>query len=133
MNWRGGFRRVAIALAALYWLAALGIAWASSQDAVRATFATGYAGGDYAASRIDITVPDGRQVVAYAYDWPTANAIAQQWARDNPRQEPFAAGSGAFIDALGWAALWFLGLYALYRGLRWIALGFAKPGNQEPA
>jgi hypothetical protein len=145
MNIRLGFARIARATAILYAIGTIvvaGVCFNSGweNESYRATLSgrhlTSSGFGDYAVSwdsapregdfDYSIKVPDGRLVPVFAKNDKEAAELIGAWLKRNPPAHPFRAGLKNAAGALVWMAVIFAAFWALFRGVRWIALGFLE-------
>lgn len=69
----------------------------------------------------------GRSVGFLEPDEATLNADVAKWAAAHPPSEGYRTAGIAAAKTFGIAAALFAALWASYRGLRWIVLGFIDP------
>ncbi len=144
MNWRRGFKRVAIALLALYWIPASYSIWRAAADvldggapwvAYPPQAVVGPNGAKLPLNsptppgleRLKVEDPEGRKWTVFSNDLNSAVASIKAYqdreaARTKPRQAFLAAAEAAF-----WRLLVFVGLVGGLLGFRWVVLGFFKP------
>ena len=127
MNTRKGMSRVVRVMAVAYWAVALCVVAATAYEAYGRSatiYAEPVSPGWVNEDPFRIKVRDGRTVVITAFDHNQARAGAEAWAKAHPRPNAFFEVLSALGLGLGVSSVIFAVLWAIYRGLRWVALGF---------
>ena len=127
MNFRKGFGRIARVAAVAYWAVALTVVGVLGFDAYQRTgigYADPPAPGWVDDTPFRIKVADGRTVVIEALNQDQAWLGAQVWAQKHPKPHTLVLVATDVGRGLGVAAILFAVLWAGYRAVRWVALGF---------
>jgi hypothetical protein len=133
MNWRGGFSRIAVATAVLYWLGCfvgIGIFAYGEAELTKPAYTVRMPSGEpdatingYEDNAIAATIK--REYAKPYHHGPYAAPIFAY--TDEPVRHDWWKGAKAAKWPLLWCAVSYCALLLMFRGLRWIALGFMEP------